>query len=217
MSGECEIQLEAGMWVGKHIPDIRPDRGILVGAARFFASVLFSTIDQKGFRKLRRELNKSEKLFDLTAEEHEWGCNHLQVGALILQTYGFGIGAAQGLLSMEHRTRSLSDLNEEARRWCAGAMWIRAVLEDERAPEELEGHREFMPDSDTFAKLQRHVDDINERGASFDWITKTGSDLPQGIAEQISSLRADGHEQRGIAVEKPADLDPEISGPEILE
>jgi|GEM_PF-3554780 len=213
LRGEAELQMETGMWVGRMIPAIGLDRGLMLAAARFFGQALYAKLDLKGFKNHRRILNQKEILLDLTAEEQEWGCNHLQVASLILQKYGFGVSAGQGMLAFGIGGNLLPGMESMAAPWYAAMLWIQSVLIEDSAPVECTG--EFMPALDVFAKLQRRVDEINEGEASFDWINKRKEDLPVDLADQICSLRPN-HTPKVKSAVRPADLDPD-DGPEVLE
>lgn len=208
MHREIQLQMEAGYHVGSFIPSIGTPKGLLVGAIRYTALSLFSMESMRTYRLFKRRLDENEVLFDIEREKELWGCNHLQVAALILQQSGFGLTAARGLcpelVSDENGNEALS---EESKAWYATRRWIEAVLVEEKAPAEYSGGSFSVP-SDKFSELGKKIEAIFENGSSFNWIDQGAADLPAEVAQQLA---AGPQSKAGKApAEPPAEqIDPE--------
>lgn len=206
MSKEIQLQMEAGYHVGSYVPAIGTARGLLVGAIRYVSLSLFSMESIRTYRLFKRRLEENEMLFDLEREKDLWGCNHLQVAALILQQIGFGLTAARGLCpELVSDEGGSSVLTPESQVWYAARRWIEAVLEDEAAPKEYTSGEYFL-EQDKFAELEKRIDGIFEKGTSFDWIDKSPADLPEDVSKQLSA----GPQAKNAKPESPAEqVDPE--------
>lgn len=185
LSQEIQIQMEAGFHIGSAVPAIGTARGLLVGVVRYSALSLFAKQSAREFRAFRRELNEKEKLFDLQGELTRWGCEHLQIGSLLLQSFGMGIGCAKGLCSA-----TIPEANgpegQEMLAWYAARVWIQSLIEDEKAPPCFGPDSPFYVDGEKLADLQQRIDSIYEMGSSFDWIEKTKEDMPKSLFDKLA-------------------------------
>lgn len=212
LAPEAEMQIEAGASVGVNIPAIGIDVGLMAMTARFFGFSLFATLDEKGFKVLRRELNRKELLYSTTSEKKEWGCTHAHLGALILQTYGFGIGASTAMLSLLQKDAEINDLGQQAQRWRAAILWTEAVLIGEEVPKQVVEIARFAPSEDGLKVLNAQVEEINRSGASFDWLHKSPDKLDQETQNCIRSINGKyetAKDQKPGEIEPPADFDPD--------
>ncbi|MBN8549036.1 MAG: hypothetical protein J0M12_06955 [Deltaproteobacteria bacterium] len=186
LSQEIQIQMEAGFYIGTKMPAIGTSRGLLVGVIRYSALSLFSKKDPRNFKAFRRELNDKEKLFNIKGELTRWGCDHLQIASILLQSMGMGIPCAKALAADSMPTEAEAD-SEEMLSWYAARAWIQSLIEDEKAPACFAAGSPFFCEGEVFANLQERVDSIYEMGSSFDWIEKTKEDLPKSLFDKIGS------------------------------
>lgn len=186
LSQEIQIQMETGFFVGSKIPAIGTSRGLLLGVVRYAALGLFSLKEARSFKSFRRKLNDEEKLFLVEEERERWGCDHLQIGSILLQSMGMGVPAAKALVSPIAPAADSTDYAVMAP-WFAAKTWIQSLIEEERAPECFgEGSPYFLPE-DILQGVQERVDSIYEMGSSFDWIDKTKEDLPKNLFDKIGT------------------------------
>ena len=89
--------IRVGGIVGQTITNIDRSNGMLIGALRYLALGLFACEDLKKFQSYRREVEAGGELFSMEQEETLWGCNHMQVAAVLSQAMGFGSDASCGL------------------------------------------------------------------------------------------------------------------------
>lgn len=83
------MHYKLGALTGDAFDEVGRGNGMFVTGLNYLSFLIFSIHDLKTFQKLRRELEKGDTLFNLKREEKEWGCNHLQVAAVIAQKLGF--------------------------------------------------------------------------------------------------------------------------------
>jgi len=180
---EIESQMETGVLVGSTIPAIGACPALVMGAVRYIAMSLFSVGDERGFKAYRRELEDHSRLFDLKHEVATWGCSHLQIASLCLQSLGFGIAAANGVCMPRV---GLAGATMETLQWYAARRWIESLIETESAPEEFGEKSPFHPaDALAFADLQRGVEKIYSQDRGFNWIEKGRGDLEQEVIKQL--------------------------------
>jgi hypothetical protein len=187
VAGEVHVQMEAGYQIGAHIPAIGQSRGLLIGSVRYIAMSLFAKKDARGYKLYKRHLNEKELLFDIADETKRWQCNHLQICSTLIQSIGFGLGAASGIVANSYPTEGQSpEIIAKAQSWYATRRWIESILEQERAPAELQGIEEFSIAPDTLALMQERIEGIYKMGSSFDWVDKTKDDLPKDLEEALT-------------------------------
>lgn len=204
LSQEMQIQMEAGFHIGSKIPAIGTHRGLLLGVIRYAAMGLFSINDNRGFKLLKRELNEKELLFSPESENSRWGCNHMEIASILLQSVGLGVQAANALVTTACPSK---EDHEELQAWYAAKVWIQHLLEKERAPECYQQGSPFFLEGEVLANLQERVDSIYEMGSSFDWIDKTKEDLPKALDQKIET---------SIPEEAPVELSDEDKNTDII-
>lgn len=205
--GEILIQMETGFHIGNSLPAIGCARGLLIGAIRYIALVLFSITDQRAFRLHTRHLNDHELLFDLKDEVLRWNCNHLQISASLLQAIGVGLGAASGLSATECPNQiDKSTKAKEILTWYAAREWIQTLLEKDCQPAEFNNNPKFSLDQNKIDKLKGKVEAIYKNGSSFNWIDKTKEDLPKALDEALKAPEELANNSNGETTEAEVDL-----------
>jgi len=193
---EVNFQMQTGILVGAAVPSITRSVGLLMGAVRTIAFSLVASTDESKFKLFRRELVRQDKLFNISGELETWGCHHLQVAALVIQSLGYGIPPATGIASSEMPTAEDGPI---ALQWYAARRWIESMLEEEKVPEEFAGESKFgLADLGKVARLQGDVDDLYSRESSICWINQRRGSLDKAILKQLRSFYNDPTE--GLAV-----------------
>lgn len=197
---EMKYQLHVGALVGQRLPSIGVGCGMVTGVIRYLAMSVFSRLDPKGFKGLRRHLKTHDLLFDIAWEEQKWGCTHLHIASLVLQNLGYGIGAAKGVVlgtgleahADPHATGREVDRDEfESQRWHAARRWIEALLIDETTPAEFQNSRRFFPNAEAISHLQSTVDKLSAAGSNFDWPLMRQDSVPADVMEGLGKLSSD--------------------------
>jgi hypothetical protein len=119
---------QLGGLVGQALPRIGLSWGLLLGTVRHLSWGLFVVADKKVFTNYRRQTKIKKLSFDIPEETRLWGCNHLQVGSLVIQQLGLGTAIPQsinlGLLNHDTPDDRVSDEGYRARiLW----IWIEAL------------------------------------------------------------------------------------------
>ncbi|MFM1847546.1 MAG: hypothetical protein RL417_1020 [Pseudomonadota bacterium] len=193
---EVNFQMQTGILVGAAVPAVSRAVGLLMGAVRTIAFSLVASSDESKFRAFRRELVRQDKLFDVAGELQTWGCHHLQVAALVVQSLGYGIGPATGIAASE---MPAADDGPIAFQWYAARRWIESMLEEERAPSEFPAESKFgLNDLNKLGRLQGEVDNLYAQESSICWITQKRGTLDKAIIRQLRSFYNDPTE--GLAV-----------------
>jgi hypothetical protein len=125
LSKEWILHAELGFIVGSTVSHVGPAIGTLVGGIRHAAIMAFMMHSAEQFSKYR---NLKKKRFDYEYEHAHWGCDHAQIAAYILQSFGL----RRDLFEMASALRTLPPsvpLPAELKRWKAAAHMIEAIKE----------------------------------------------------------------------------------------
>jgi hypothetical protein len=193
VADEVNIQMQTGIHVGTEVDSIGRPIGLLMGAVRYLAFALVASTNESIYRNFRRELVGKDKLFDTRGELAAWGCHHLQVSALVVQSLGYGIAPATGIAA--DSMPDAVEAGEMAQRWFAARRWIESMLEEERIPVEFSPESKFgLAELTKIARIQRQVDDLYAQESSICWINKKRGALDSTIAAQLRSFYNDPNE-----------------------
>lgn len=91
------VHAQLGGYVGQALPRIGLSWGLLLGTIRHLSWGLFVVADKKVFTAYRRQTKIKKVTFDIVEETRIWGCNHLQVGSLVIQQLGLGTAIPQAI------------------------------------------------------------------------------------------------------------------------
>jgi hypothetical protein len=163
--------------VGETINHVGPGNGMLMGGLRHLSMAMFAARDLKGFQEYARRLKTNASLFDLDFEEERWGCNHLEIAAIISQMLGFGVQASTGLsLAYLIEGNNLpEDLEELVFCWRACMDWTTSFIETGEPPENKgEGDAMYLPENE-LKNLKKHVAEALDE--PFMWLERTKGDL----------------------------------------
>ena len=114
-----------------------------VGTALFEATIIplavcaFAKHDLKGFKEYRREVTKVHKgRWNADLELARWGCNHIQIASVLIQTLGFGITRSNAFVNALSSKTELGTLEEVnlARDFKMAAIWREAISTTFKAP-----------------------------------------------------------------------------------
>ena len=185
LSQEFRAQMQVGVHLGRNVEKIGIARGLLAGGLRSLALATIARKDTKTFREYRRIVHKKNVLFDIPAEQRLWGCNHLQVSAVILQGFGFGVSAAKGLgVGLYPNIRLDSILDPPGKVWRDAALWIEAIVTSESPGESL---LEFYGEeaNETFRKIQGTVEKLGSDITKIPWLPVDMENLPKEVRKQL--------------------------------
>jgi hypothetical protein len=146
--------VDLGLYMGKAIPELGTSAGVLSGGLRYIAFALFARADDKLFKDYRMHLKRKNLAFDLAFESTQFGCTHLHLGSLLLQTYGFGITDAHAY--QEGMTSKSAKLDRKALRYKIAATWLDSLMLYGHAPESDLGD-EFLVSDLALDKLEGQI------------------------------------------------------------
>jgi len=185
LSQEFRAQLQVGIHVGRQIPSLGAARGLLAGGLRSLALAVMVRKDNKLFREYRRVIHRKNVLFDIPTELELWGCNHLQISAVILQSFGFGISAAKGLgVGLYPNSLLDSVLDEPGKLWRDSALWIEAVVTSDKPGQELVD-RYGEEASAAFHKIQSSMEKLGSDITAIPWLPVEIDALPVEVRKQL--------------------------------
>lgn len=189
---EMHYQMELGAALGYAIPNIGPGVGIFTGALRFLAQAVFLSKDEKGFRAYRRELTNASKSYDLELEDNRWKCNHLQVGAKLLQSLGYGLAYATGFTFGLGAVDAVGlDQDEAMYRWWITGLWIES-LRRTNSPPDITHKGKYYPEKIDLDRLMSKVNDLASNGPTLLWMEKRKEDMAASFESQGESSEDEG-------------------------
>lgn len=174
-----------GALVGINLSNIGFSSGLLVGALPFIGLAPISLADKKGFQEYRRYLKSRNLGLDPAFELDRWGCSGVQIGALLAQTLGFGIGVAEALLNVASEAPSHLIPSSDARKRLRAAFgWIQNLGSDnEQGDEELS----TLGGPPALDSLLSSCDQAKTGGSLYEWLSRTKADLTAASAPQLCS------------------------------
>jgi len=208
------VHMEIGGLVGETLNYVGRGYGMLAGAVRYVALGTFTVAHLEEFKKYRRKVAAEERLFDLAAEEERWGCNHLQIASLLVQSLGFGVPAGFGLV-LANAAGSPLDLveeraqDDEVRCWRAAMIWTESLHRAGTPPPGFDDeNNEMYLEPSSVEVLREHVTRISRDGSSFQWLLRRRSDVPTEVRESLGirdvKRRAKAETDTPVEADEPA-------------
>lgn len=183
LSKETRGQIQTAICIGRLTPALGIAVPTCASAFRNFGLILMARDGPKHFREYRHSLHKSNRLFDPELETRLWGCSHLQVASLLLQSFGFGRYAAEGVGVGLDPTAS-GELTEEARTWRNGALWVESVLSSS-APDQRLIAAEPQAAGEIFHRTQKQVEAFGADIMTVPWLADDATELAPEIEQEL--------------------------------
>lgn len=140
---------------------------------------MFIGIDKKGFQKQKTRLKISNEPFNLELEHQRWGCNHLQITALLLQSLSAGAKVFDAVvLGLSAKTLDEAEAYgiEDVYKSKLTQVWLESLLSTGKAPTMT--HRgEYYPLKDDLQVLEDAARKVKEKGAITGWLNSNMYDL----------------------------------------
>lgn len=136
---------EMGGHLGVAMKNIGLGHGLLLGTIRHLSMGLFLGMDKKAFTQYRRGMKIAKRDFDLDLERKNWGCTHLEVASILIQSLGLGGEHSKAITSGLLLT-GIPDkqLDIDSYRMRIGWAWIRSLIET-GAPPNITHRGDFYP------------------------------------------------------------------------
>lgn len=198
------IEAEIGGHLGFAIPKIGFSWGLMIGSMRHFGTFLLVASQPKAFQKYRVDMKMAKKEYDLAYELDVWGCTHLQVASIVLQTLGMGVNLAQAL-PIGTEAKLDNTLPTDIYRVRITTEWIKTLRKTGMQPEMT--HRgDFYPLKKDLDGLLTLITEINSKGSRYNWLNKGKDDMPKASSKAAAATTP-----------APADEADEVSDEELEE
>jgi hypothetical protein len=145
---------------------------LLVAALRILSLATFSGHAPLLFQKYYRHLLHTKKAYDWEMETSLFGCAHTHVGALLLQSCGFGVHLSHAYYSGATTPFfEETSLNQEARDVRGATLLLDKLVGEGILPESplIDGYRTSTTDFET---LQGHLKSLRSSGGTNRWLMK---------------------------------------------
>ncbi|MBX7137976.1 MAG: hypothetical protein K1X83_08335 [Oligoflexia bacterium] len=178
------LDAELGGHLGRAIPAIGFTLGLMVGGIRQVSLGTFLGVDKKNFTAYRR---KTKGAFDMTTEVAHWGCNHAQVGSLLLQAVGMGVSQVDGLITgLDPSITNADSLAPDALKVRLVSIWIEA-LRTTGAPPDMVHNSKYYPLKKDLDRLLAKVEETRLHGTAFGWLERGKEDVTPEKTPQLYS------------------------------
>ncbi len=175
---------DLGGHVGIAIPAVGMADGILLGALRTISFPLMQKRNPKAFKEYRRTLKQESKYFDLEKEHAQWGCTHLQIASIVLQTIGLGVQTADAL-ARGLTASALSELEDKAAiKFKVAELWCNSLIATGKEPNM--GHKaEYYPTKAALDQLIDKSEPISSSGSPWQWLGRGKDDVSPETTPQL--------------------------------
>jgi len=172
--------MNLGFLVGRAIPSIGAGLSVLQAAIPILGLTAFLSHDPQGFKEYRRLVRRQGGGWDCSLEIKRWGCTRIQVGAVLVQSLGFGTKRSNAIANVlggqaesgqEEEDGNLEKDVQMAALWCQCLSTTGKAPEIALAAKYYPTHAALQDTLSTFSMLRQ------DRGQSC-WIQKRKEDLP---------------------------------------
>jgi hypothetical protein len=168
--------IEIGYHFGLKSGMLGSEGGALMGFAASIPSLVITSENPTSAKNIAKSANTAESI---KLELEAFGCQKYQIGAFVLQKFGFGTHAALGvaLALGKFRTKSVGQ-EDPSIPWKAALLWIEALLAGRNFPAEIDMRTFFTrlsPPKDGQQKnpildsLYTEIAKIRSQGSSWKW------------------------------------------------
>ncbi|RMG39398.1 MAG: hypothetical protein D6719_13415 [Candidatus Dadabacteria bacterium] len=200
------IGSELGAHIGRAIPKIGMSFGLMLGGIRHLASAMFLGIDKKGFWKYSNYLRSKNIAFDLEREMRDWGCNHGQIAALLLQKLGVGATLSNAVVSAITSDLEIVDgMDDDTYRIKIAQIWLDSVLLYGKAPQ-MKVRGEYYPLKEALDHLLEHAESIRQAGSRHNWLNRTKDDITPEKTPLLFSESVDLNRTEAVEMDMPEDF-----------
>lgn len=192
-------QTEIGWHVGATISNVGYGYGALIGILRYVALGAFVSEDPKLFAKYRRELAPEVALFKPELELSYWGCTHLEVAALLLQSLGMGRGPGLGISAGDSADHLIDEAHvghrslEEALCWRACVAWVESLHCFGKAPKGADDQdSELYLEQSSLDELGQIVTKVKGDENASTWLFIKPTELPEAARQSLKLVKIEG-------------------------
>lgn len=179
ISAEVHTAAEIGGHVGQAIPEIGFGRGIIVGSFRALALSSLRHAEPEQWISYKRHLRKNNIFYDLSEETSLFGCTHIQLAAIFVQSLGLGIPSALHFSeAFDEAVARVGALSAEADAVKTCALWIDCLQLTGTIPDQV--HKvEFYPVQSSLVRLLASVNEQRLNGTRYRFLDRPESEDPE--------------------------------------
>jgi hypothetical protein len=196
--------------IGRSIPAIGTGTALIEASAPLLGLCAFMKHDVKGFREYRRNAKKRNNAWDCDEEVERWGCNHVQIASVLVQTLGFGITRANALVMALSSKADVGSADEVslARDFRMAQLWRESVMSTLNGPT-IPIHAKYYPTKAAQQNVITTMRDLLEQSCTECWLFKNKEDLPEYQVPGGVGARKEGEKTAAPTDEAqpPAELD----------
>ena len=191
---------DLALTIGKSVEGLGIGTCLLAGVLRYLSFSMFMLRDRKKFKPYWIELRRTKAPYIFKKEQENWGCTHVQVGALILERMGFSRVVGEAYLR-GCEAESSNSLDAESMKYFAAKRWLDSLMLKGVAPEITFGDQFLLNENDAEI-LEQRIDHILRQGSFYSWFQKSKKDISPDKTPQVYFVDLDGEQ---------SDSDPEDS------
>lgn len=170
LSKEYVLHSELGFLIGSNASQITPAVGALAGGIRCASLAIFLRHDPVGYKEYRSRFSN----YDLFAENKQWGCDHGQIGALIIKA--IGIYSEHQVIAAALRGHANQQLPPEFKAFRTVCLIIDAIkqqqpIQDIKLPKDA-----LSLSSTELSNINNSVSDLLTKGSNFNWMLRSSKD-----------------------------------------
>lgn len=211
INNALERSIEVGGHLGIAIPTIGFAHGLVSGGIQQLALGTFLHHDKKGYVEYRRHLKSKGFTYDESFELARWGCTSAQVGAVLLQALGFGVGLANAFGGQKASEDAPDE--KEAYIFKIAGLWCETLIKT-GAPPNIVHKGEFYPAQESLKKLLDKVTVVRNQGSRHSWLSKGKKDVSRTATPQLYPPAGSEGEAK-TAADMPADLKNQLTPEEL--
>ena len=176
LKDEIARSTEIGGYYGQSVPNVGFFAGLLCGGMRLLGLGALLCFDAYSFDQYQRYRKENNMGFDLAYETDLFGCNHVNVSAIFVQTVGLGLDLAKDFATgLETNYENLLSLPDNQSCFAAAPLWIQSLLLTGAEPN-VKHVGDFYPLAEKRTLLLELVQSVNDTGKMDHWLSRTAED-----------------------------------------
>ena len=176
LSRNMHLHAELAGHVGVAMPNISLGWGMLLGSIRHLSCGLFLGVDQKKYVQYRRNQKIKKQTFDLTEEITTFGCSHLHIASLLVQSLGLGSAIPKAINTGLLTSTSDDSVDADGYRMRIAWVWTEA-LKATGQPSNITHKGAYYPKKQELEVLLARAAQLKEEGSRWLFLKKGKEDI----------------------------------------
>jgi hypothetical protein len=202
-----------GLLVGRSLTNIGMGTAALAASLRYLGANCFLKHDQEGFHRYRNRCELNKVTFDSEYEHERWKCTSLQVGAYLIQGFGYSGRFGQDFTQALREDRALSDItNQDEYKFKIAEVWVNSFLSTGREPQ-IKHQGDYYPLKEERDRLESEITWLLKDEPEMQrWLSRSKDELNQENAPHFFDIPVDtAEEDDDEDGQSAAELDEELS------